>query len=159
MIWASTNQGRVFKFCRSLTLSRDTFFFIKLRLYREAIFVLRNLNLERTLPVSFCFEWNQFLIGWSINKTHGFKYQCMVTLKFGTNPAISNTNTTQVDYLESRIISSSPYSIKLCSNKIIKSFSFFNKSTVWQEPIWIKVKTLWQILLQHQRGPESPSIN
>ena len=34
--------------------------------------------------------------------------------------------------------------------------------TVWPEPIWIKVKTWWQILLQHQstylRGPEFTSI-
>ena len=34
--------------------------------------------------------------------------------------------------------------------------------TVWPEPIWIKVKTWWQVLPQHQstylRGPESSSM-
>ena len=36
------------------------------------------------------------------------------------------------------------------------------KSTVWPQPIWIKVRTSWQIPLQHQSiylgGPESASI-
>ena len=49
-----------------------------------------------------------------------------------------------------------------------KSFRFFynnlwiNIYTVWPEPIWIKVKSWWQILPQHQstylRGPEYASI-
>ena len=32
------------------------------------------------------------------------------------------------------------------------------KATVWQEPIWIKVKTWWQILPQHQSNFPTTSV-
>ena len=41
-------------------------------------------------------------------------------------------------------------------------FKIWCCNTVWPQPIWIKVRTLWQIPLQHQStylgGPESASI-
>ena len=56
-----------------------------------------------------------------------------------------------------------PYVFKDSDYIIIYEWSFRDRTvTVWQEPIWTKVKSRWQILPQRQstylRGPESASI-